>query len=440
MIISNINKFTVIFIFICLPGIVQSAEYAENIQNWQFECQRSELAPVHEIDGDRLFQGEPTLLLSGDGKDYVNGHFSTMEEVIPGKHYQFRIYFKSDAVEEPGRCILARILWMDKGGDQVGRAEYPATQREVSPEGWNILQQTYQIPEGSARAKIELVYRWDADGSVRFGGYSFDETDPIPPRLLNLATIHYRPERSAGPEENLKKYASYVRNAAKKGADIVCLPEGVTIVSTDLDYVSASEPVPGPSTDYLGKLAKELDVYIIAGIYEKKDGVVYNTAVLLDRNGKLAGKYRKLSLPREEIQGGITPGKEIPVFDTDFGRIGMMICWDVTFPETARALAKKGAEVIFLPIWGGDLVLTKARAIENQVYVVSSSYDMKSAIFDLEGNILAEATERDPVVVVEVDLNERKLWPWLGDFKNRIPREMPSMRVHDLFSPFQEKE
>jgi predicted amidohydrolase len=104
----------------------------------------------------------------------------------------------------------------------------------------------------------------------------------------------------------------------------------------------------------------------------------------------------------------------------------MMICWDVTFPETARTLAQQGAEIIFLPIWGGDVKLAMARAIENQVYLVSSTYDMISAVFDLEGNIVKEATDDNPVITVDVNLNEQKLWPWLGDLKSRIPREMPS--------------
>ena len=106
-----------------------------------------------------------------------------------------------------------------------------------------------------------------------------------------------------------------------------------------------------------------------------------------------------------------------------------MICWDVTYPEAARALAQQGAEVIFLPIWGGNLALAKARAIENQVYVVSSTYDMITGVIDLEGNVLKEAKADKEVVVAEVNLNEQKLWPWLGDFRNRIFREMPSRKA-----------
>jgi predicted amidohydrolase len=107
----------------------------------------------------------------------------------------------------------------------------------------------------------------------------------------------------------------------------------------------------------------------------------------------------------------------------------MMICWDVSFPETARTLARQGAEIIFLPIWGGDLTLTRARAIENQVYIVSSSYDMISAVFDQEGEVIKQATNDHPVVVAEVDLNKQRLLPWLGDFKNRIPTEMPPQKA-----------
>ena len=206
----------------------------------------------------------------------------------------------------------------------------------------------------------------------------------------------------------------------------MCLPEAITLIGTKHNYISASEPVPGPTTRFLGEAAKKYNLYIVAGILEKEGDVVYNTAVLIDRKGELAGKYRKVSLPREEIDGGVMPGEDIPVFDTDFGRIGIMICWDMQFPEVARTLAMKGAEVILVPIWGGDITLTKARAIENQVYLVTSTYDMISAVFDLKGNVIDEATKSNPLAISEVDLNEQVLWRWIGDMKNRIRRELPS--------------
>ena len=107
----------------------------------------------------------------------------------------------------------------------------------------------------------------------------------------------------------------------------------------------------------------------------------------------------------------------------------MMICWDVFFPEPARMLALNGAEVIFMPIWGGNLTLAKARSIENQIYLVSSTYGMKTGVFDKNGKIIVEGTEENPVVVVEVDLNQRNLIHFLGEMRNRIQRELPSSKA-----------
>ena len=106
----------------------------------------------------------------------------------------------------------------------------------------------------------------------------------------------------------------------------------------------------------------------------------------------------------------------------------MMICWDNQFPEPARELAMAGAEVVLMPIWGGNVTLAKARAIENQIYVISCTYGMISAVIGLDGEILAEATVDDPVAVAKVDLSKVKLWPWVGDFAGRLPREMPARK------------
>ena len=393
--------------------------------DWTFECQRDEIAPEYWRDKKNLFEGKSTLAMSGHGKSYVNGSWSHTLLIDPGQYYQFTAYFSAQKVDEPSRSILAKILWLDDEMNLTGFREYPAYDREVSEKGWSLIQQTYRTPENAKYAKIELIYRWDDDGTVYFSEAQLKKTEKPAPRLVRLAAIHYRPRNSNTAMENLEKFSPFLHEAGKKKADIVCLPEGTTVAGTGKSYVEVSEPVPGPSTEYLGKIAKQHQMYIVAGIYEREGPIVYNTSVLIGRNGEFVGKYRKVSLPREEIEGGITPGNSFPVFDTDFGRVGMMICWDVTFPEPASTLATKGAEVIFMPIWGGNINLARARAIENQVYLVSSTYSMKTGVFDLEGELIAEGTDENPVAIVEVDLNEQKLWPFLGEFKNRISRERP---------------
>jgi predicted amidohydrolase len=396
-----------------------------NPDDWQFKSRRDDIAPLYSRNNDLIYRSKPTLQLSGGGKKYVDGSWFTVKDILPGTFYRFSVHYKADQVDQPGRTVLANIVWMDKDGKQIGVAEFPRTLHQQSPEGWNIIEQVYNTPPNARKAGIELIYRWDAEGTVHFGNASFTEVSELPLRTVRLATVFHRPAGSKDAQDNLDQFADLITEAGANGADIICLPEGLTLIGTGNSYISAAETVPGPSSRYLGAVARKNNMYVIAGIVERDGDVVYNTAILLDRNGELAGKYRKVSLPREEIEGGMTPGDDLPVFDTDFGRIGIMICWDVSFPEVARTLAMKGAEVIFLPIWGGNLTLTRARAIENQVYLVSSTYDMISAIFDLEGNVIDEADVNSPVVVSEVDLNRQILWPWLGDFKNRIPREMP---------------
>lgn len=135
----------------------------------------------------------------------------------------------------------------------------------------------------------------------------------------------------------------------------------------------------GPSTDYFGTLAKQHDLYIVAGLLEREEHRVYNVAVLIGPDGTVVGKYRKVALPRTEIDAGVVAGDDYPVFDTRFGKVGMMVCYDGFYPEVARELSNRGAEVIAFPVWGCNPLLASARACENHVFVVSSTYtDIKS--------------------------------------------------------------
>lgn len=405
----------------CVPG-----NNEKNLEtDWEFYSQRTELAPNHWVESDVNYKGNPTLALSGNGKKYASGSWTYTYEVTSGKYYNFITYFKPENITQIDKTALVEITWLGSEGNRVGFFEYPAFKAQQTDDSWYMIQQTYQVPENAVKAKVDLIYRWDAKGTVYFGGMTFKEVSPPKPRTVRMATVYHRPKNTKSSLESLEEFARYVDIAGEEGADIVCLPEGVTIVGTGKTYTDVSEPVPGPTTKFLGDLAKKHNMYIVAGIYEKEGPVVYCTAILLGRDGELKGKYRKISIPNEEFHGGITPGDSLSVFDTDFGKIGIMICMDVFFPEPARMLALQGAEVIFLPIWGGNLTLFRARAIENQIYLVSSSYDTETGIFDKTGELMIEGNEKNPVAMVEVDLNKRHLWYWLGELRNRILKEMP---------------
>jgi predicted amidohydrolase len=234
-------------------------------------------------------------------------------------------------------------------------------------------------------------------------------------RVVKLATVQViRPEWDRGSvEENVQQACHWLEEAAALRADIVCLPENVVGMCVPAEL--APQPVPGPATDRFCELASRHGMYVIAPLVERSEGRLYGAAVLIDRRGGIAGKYRKVHPTTVAMQRGHSAGDSYPVFQTDFGRIGIMICYDNFFPETARILALNGAEVLFFPTAGdgrGPMafeVTVRARAIDNCVPVVASVYQNqgRSCIVSAEGYLLADSCEIPGVVAAEVDLDRR---------------------------------
>ena len=185
------------------------------------------------------------------------------------------------------------------------------------------------------------------------------------------------------PGDEIRKDAlERLEQAAAFRPDIACLPE--TFART------AAEPVPGPTTELLAAWARRHSGYVIAGIKRSSGGRTYNTAVLLDREGWLVGQFDKIHPTEEELAGGIAPGDPEPaVFDTDFGRIGIQICFDVNWWDNWKRLKAKGAKIVFFPAAYPAARQLSAIALMNQFFVVSSAGTRSSRIYDITGEVLA---------------------------------------------------
>jgi N-carbamoylputrescine amidase len=261
---------------------------------------------------------------------------------------------------------------------------------------------------------------------------------------------------SASKEENFAKAILKIREAALQGAEIICLQELFTSLYfcdvESYDHFQLAEPVPGPSTNSLAKIAAELNIVIIASLFEKRaQGIYHNTTAVIDTDGSYLGKYRKMHIPDDPSyyeKFYFTPGDlGYKVFKTRFATVGVLICWDQWYPEAARITSLMGAQVIFYPTaigwsalqneetnteqYNAWQTIQRSHAVANGVHVVSVNRvgleqdgAMKfwggSFIANPFGSVLYKAShDKEEVIVQELDLDKtdsyRTHWPFLRD-------------------------
>ena len=278
------------------------------------------------------------------------------------------------------------------------------------------------------------------------------------PRQFKLGLVQMA--MSPDPAENLDRALSRIREAAGAGAEVVCLPElfrsPYFCQREDARLFDLAEPVPGPSTEALGRVARELGVVVVAPLFERRaPGVYHNTAAIIDASGDLVGLYRKMHIPDDPgfyEKFYFSPGDlGFRAFDTRAGRIGTLICWDQWYPEGARLTALQGAAVLFFPTAIGwhprekeihgrgqqDAwrTIQRSHAIANGVYVAvvnrvgheappeggpGLEFWGSSFVCDPFGLVVAEASmDKEEILIADVDLGRieevRRNWPFLRD-------------------------
>lgn len=268
--------------------------------------------------------------------------------------------------------------------------------------------------EDSSYAEITYTV-FGAEENIRIENFKAGEGEAIKERkaIVAAAAIDYGPWEThhlRTCEDNLRQSIEQIDRACKNNKpDIFVLTE--TFISRNISGDPLEETfdnLNGPRIKKLRDKAKEHGIYLAFSIREIDDeGICYNSCVVLDRNGEIIADYHKTHLTRNEVAMGLKRGDEAVVIDTDFGKCGIAICWDLFFPEFVRTLAKKGAEIIINPTAGYHYDMHSIRAKDNGVYILTAGAQFSDAvIINPDGKLLADGKENG-IAKAEIDLNER---------------------------------
>ena len=375
------------------------------------------MQPSVTIDSKVKF-GDLYSLKMESSNPNVHGKAVQTVDIKGGQTYQFSARFRAMNINSIDKSVLIRVKWF-REKEQLGyNYVYHISDDK---DGWLLASDKIKAVEGATTAEISLVFRWSI-GTLWWDNIIMEACDEVPPRNIKVGTMYFRPP---GPtvEKNIAMMSEMLDKAGRAGSDIVCLPEGWPTCDTGLGMQKVeANTLEGSASVMMSKKAKEYGMYIVSGLYSWKGDTLKNVAVLYDREGRMQGIYEKVQLPDSETEQGAVPGTTFPVFTTDFGKIGILICWDIAFPEISRSLALNGAEMLLCPIWGDVRGTTEAwkvtarsRAIDNGVYLITNIFDGHSVIVNPAGDILQESGIQGTLLTETIDLNFSPSWYWIGN-------------------------
>ncbi|GMV80720.1 MAG: hypothetical protein AMXMBFR7_19040 [Planctomycetota bacterium] len=250
------------------------------------------------------------------------------------------------------------------------------------------------------------------------------------PRKVIVASAHIKPfwwqwpgleKRLQQIEAVLDAQAELSKKKYGRTPDLLTLPECNVTAGLEGDALAISLPLEGPIQEFFARKARQYNTYIVISmnlLEDREKKIASNAAILMDRKGAVAGLYRKMHLAcapdPSTLEFGLQPGKDVPVFECDFGKLGLQICLDISFDYGWRELAKKGAEIVIWPTWRHGCAAACARSRQHRYYIVSSVWGENCMILDPIGKITASAQQPEGLLVHELDLSYAILPSWGG--------------------------
>lgn len=351
-------------------GDFQAGRIGARPEEWRLRAASKRRAPVFQLVRHR---SPKVLQIQGNGEGDCYGYLASSPIVLAaGQTYRFHVRFRISPAVNPQWNL--RFSFYAKEREEILNNGIFRFRR--GPGG--IVEGENRFPNTAGKdveGEVRIYYAHHPAGKVFVEHISLSPCEPVPPRWVKVA--------ATGGRTDLDEWARVLDAAGEAKADLVLLPEEFRL--------GEPESRRGPSPALLAAKARQYGMYTAGGFYLKEKGRVYNTCMLFDRRGRLAGRYDKIHPYTPELwRRGIVPGREAPVFQTDFGKVGIVICYDSWFPDVAELLALKGAEILLFPNASYFRSLMPARAADNGVRFVVSSLDGPPGIWDTAGRDIAD--------------------------------------------------
>ena len=385
---------------------------------WHPVCPNPALAPAFQRATRP--DGVPELAAEGNGRRECFGYVRHHVFFSANRTYRLRAQLRFEGIEDLNRHVVHALFAQSPTAANDG---IPTTFNDgiftYRREGDTVVgEHTFAGPPKDTDAEVRLYFRFSPHGKVWWEHISLQESEPIEPRVVKVACSW-----GAG---DLDHWSAWLDQAGRRGADIALLPEAFNGKPP-----SDPEPIDGAAGQLMASKARQWRMYVSGSFYEQRRDLVLNTAPLFDREGELLGTYSKNQLFDPEEDAGASPGVGFPVFEADFGKVGIIICYDSWFPEPTRLLAYKGAELVLFPNAGYFTGIMPARSADNGVWVAVSSVGGPADVWDPGGGRAGESEpnptrhaatsvlgfEKDEVwqlVLATVDLSRRYSPHWWG--------------------------
>ncbi len=372
--------------------------------------------------------------IRGNGGEGCYGGWDLALPIPDSPWIRVRVWARAQGLQRGLDSVRAALVWGD-AAVYAGMNWEPVLAVEEEA-GSYLFEGACPVPPGAERLTLRLLLCWSATGSLIWRDVQVEPIPAPPPRKWCLAAGGGAP--SGGPrtvQTNTEAYLGFCREAAENNADLLCLPEVMLTTGMPSGAGTLADQaiaIPGPETEPFQAFCREAGMVLCFSAWERRQERVTNTAMLIDRNGDIAGTYRKVHLASPlEPWWGVTPGHGFPVHDVHGARIAMNICMDSSVAESARTPAMAGAEILCMPIMGDHHAVTgwqggpsdfdidrwraiqRVRAMDNQVFmVVSVNAGLGTCIVGPDGEVIDMIQGRRRIVYADADLNR---WPrsWL---------------------------